>query len=81
LEALSLGARGVLILGCLKERCHYGEGIVKAENKTGVLKKILPDFGIPQDSVQVMGVSGTMIEEFISTAWSMAKLVGSKQDE
>jgi len=78
-EALSLGAKGVLILGCLKERCHYGDGITKAEMKTSVLRKILHDFNIPQNCIQVLGVSGTMIQEFVATAWNLAALAGSSE--
>jgi len=57
LKALSLGADGVLILGCHPGDCHYIEGNYKALRRMPLLKKVLKQLGIDEERVQLEWVS------------------------
>jgi heterodisulfide reductase subunit A len=65
LEALALGADAILIVGCLKERCHFEKGIETAENRVRIIRQILEGLGIPKFNIQILGVAGSMTEDFI----------------
>jgi len=49
LKALSIGADGVLVLGCHPGDCHYIEGNYKAMRRVPLLKKMLKQLGIEED--------------------------------
>jgi F420-non-reducing hydrogenase iron-sulfur subunit len=57
LAALAGGADGVLIGGCHLGDCHYAEGNLKALRRFELLKRLLADFGIEDDRVQLEWIS------------------------
>jgi len=59
LKALSIGADGVLVLGCHPGDCHYIEGNYKAMRRIPLLKKMLKQFGIEEDRVRLEWVSAS----------------------
>ena len=59
LTALLEGADGVLICGCHPGDCHYVEGNYKAMRRYPLLKKLLDDFGIENERVQLEWVSAS----------------------
>jgi len=73
IEALTLGAEDVLILGCQDERCHFEEGVAKARMRMGLIKKVFHEVGIFANRVHVLPLSGSMVQEFTSMAGQMAK--------
>ena len=59
LKALLQGADGVLICGCHPGDCHYVEGNYKAMRRFPLLKKLLDDYGIENERVQLEWVSAS----------------------
>ncbi|MBP1464113.1 hydrogenase iron-sulfur subunit [Candidatus Chloroploca sp. M-50] len=54
LKALRSGADGVLIAGCHPGECHYVEGNIKALRRFLLLKRMLTQFGIEPQRVQLV---------------------------
>jgi len=59
LKGLSVGADGVLILGCHPGDCHYLEGNYKTLRRIPLLKKILKQLGIEEERVRLEWVSAS----------------------
>ena len=52
-EAFARGAKGVLIGACYPDSCHYWHGNTRAQSRTSLLKKFLPDMGIDEDRLRL----------------------------
>jgi F420-non-reducing hydrogenase iron-sulfur subunit len=59
LKALREGADGVLIAGCHPGECHYIEGNLKALRRYMLLKRVLAQFGIEPERVQIVWASAS----------------------
>lgn len=59
LKALLEGADGVLIAGCHPGECHYIEGNLKALRRYTLLKRLLRQFGIEEERVQIVWASAS----------------------
>ena len=59
LKALSIGADGVLILGCHPGDCHYIEGNYKTMRRIPLLKKMLSQLGIEEERIRLEWVSAS----------------------
>jgi F420-non-reducing hydrogenase iron-sulfur subunit len=59
IKALSIGADGVLVLGCHPGDCHYIEGNYKTMRRIPLLKKMLKQLGIEEDRVRLEWVSAS----------------------
>lgn len=59
LKALREGADGVLIAGCHPGECHYIEGNIKALRRFALLKRMLKQFGIEDERVQIVWASAS----------------------
>jgi F420-non-reducing hydrogenase iron-sulfur subunit len=59
LKALREGADGVLIAGCHPGECHYIEGNLKALRRFTLLKRMLAQFGIEEERVQIVWASAS----------------------
>jgi F420-non-reducing hydrogenase iron-sulfur subunit len=59
LKALREGADGVLIAGCHPGECHYIEGNMKALRRYMLLKRVLAQFGIEPQRVQIVWASAS----------------------
>ena len=59
LKALTVGADGVLILGCHPGDCHYIEGNYKTLRRIPLLKKMLNQLGIEEERVRLEWVSAS----------------------
>jgi F420-non-reducing hydrogenase iron-sulfur subunit len=59
IKALSIGADGVLVLGCHPGDCHYIEGNYKTMRRIPLLKKMLKQFGIEDERVRLEWVSAS----------------------
>jgi F420-non-reducing hydrogenase iron-sulfur subunit len=89
LKALSVGADGVLVLGCHPGDCHYIEGKYKTMRRIPLLKKLLKQLGIEEERVRLEWVSaseGAKFAEVTSNFTQAIKNLGpsllgsSKQD-
>jgi heterodisulfide reductase subunit A len=56
-EALKLGADGVLVVGCYEQDCQYGVGRVRANERISRLRTLLEEAGIRPERVEIFGVS------------------------
>jgi F420-non-reducing hydrogenase iron-sulfur subunit len=59
IKALTVGADGVLILGCHPGDCHYLEGNYKTMRRIPLLKKMLKQFGVEEERVRLEWVSAS----------------------
>lgn len=59
LKALREGADGVLIAGCHPGECHYIEGNLKALRRYTLLKRLLAQFGVEEQRVQIVWASAS----------------------
>jgi F420-non-reducing hydrogenase iron-sulfur subunit len=59
LKALREGADGVLIAGCHPGECHYIEGNLKALRRFTMLKRLLKQFGVEEERVQIVWASAS----------------------
>jgi len=59
LKALREGADGVLIAGCHPGECHYVEGNIKALRRYTLLKRMLKQWGIESERVQLVWASAS----------------------
>jgi F420-non-reducing hydrogenase iron-sulfur subunit len=59
LKALREGADGVLIAGCHPGECHYIEGNLKTLRRYMLLKRVLGQFGIEPERVQIVWASAS----------------------
>lgn len=75
LKALSIGADGVLILGCHPGDCHYIEGNYKTLRRIPLLKKILKQFGIEEERVRMEWVSASEGAKFAEAAKNFTQTI------
>jgi len=68
LKALSIGADGVLILGCHPGDCHYIEGNYKTMRRIPLLQKMLKQLGIEKERVRLEWVSASEGAKFAEVA-------------
>ena len=68
LKALTVGADGVLILGCHPGDCHYIEGNYKTMRRIPLLKKMLKQLGIEEERVRLEWVSASEGVKFAEVA-------------
>lgn len=75
LKALSIGADGVLILGCHPGDCHYIEGNYKTMRRIPLLKKMLKQLGIEEERVWLEWVSASEGARFAEIANSFTQTI------
>ncbi len=75
LKAFTLGADGVLVLGCHPGDCHYSEGNYKAMRRLPLLKKMLAQLGIEDERVRLGWVSASEGDHFVSIVNDMTEKV------
>ena len=75
LKALSIGADGVLILGCHPGDCHYIEGNYKTLRRIPLLKKMLQQLGIEDERVRLEWVSASEGAKFAEVANSFTQTI------
>lgn len=75
LKALSIGADGVLVLGCHPGDCHYIEGNYKTMRRIPLLKKMLKQFGIEEERVRLEWVSASEGTRFAEVTDSFTQAI------
>jgi F420-non-reducing hydrogenase iron-sulfur subunit len=79
LKALLEGADGVLIAGCHPGECHYIEGNLKALRRYTLLKRLLKQFGIEEERVQIVWASaseGPLLAQTVNRMTEELRLLG-----
>jgi len=75
LKALSIGADGVLILGCHPGDCHYIEGNYKTMRRIPLLKKMLKQLGVEEERVRLEWVSASEGAKFAEVTNSFTQSI------
>ena len=75
IKALSIGADGVLVLGCHPGDCHYIEGNYKTMRRIPLLKKMLKQFGIEEERVRLEWVSASEGTRFAEVTDSFTQAI------
>ncbi len=79
LKALREGADGVLIAGCHPGECHYVEGNIKALRRYKLLQRLLAQFGIEPERVQIVWASaseGNVLAEAVDRMVEQLRALG-----
>ena len=79
LKALREGADGVLIAGCHPGECHYIEGNLKTLRRYTLLKRMLAQFGIEEERVQLVWASaseGNLLAEAVNHMTETLRALG-----
>ncbi|HEY5999376.1 MAG TPA: hydrogenase iron-sulfur subunit [bacterium] len=72
LRALRDGADGVLIAGCHPGACHYVDGNLKALRRFALLQRLLDQFGVERERVQLVWVGAAEAAAFAAAVDRMA---------
>jgi coenzyme F420-reducing hydrogenase delta subunit len=67
LEALRLGADGVIVAGCHPGDCHYIGGNYRTRRRIALLRSLLKQFGLNQERLELAWVSAGEAEKFATT--------------
>jgi F420-non-reducing hydrogenase iron-sulfur subunit len=67
LEALRLGADGVIVAGCHPGDCHYIGGNYRTRRRIALLRSLLKQFGLNSQRLELAWVSAGEAEKFAST--------------
>jgi coenzyme F420-reducing hydrogenase delta subunit len=73
LSTLQEGADGVLIIGCLKERCHFLKGSEIGDLRVNLLQSLLNQMGINEQRVQMYFVDCAEVNVFTRAVEEMTK--------
>jgi len=66
LKAFKDGADGVIVAGCLKDRCHYTDGNLKAEARVEFLKDVFESIGVGKSRLEMYFMSSAMFDIFVN---------------
>ncbi|MBA7504528.1 hypothetical protein ES706_03172 [subsurface metagenome] len=79
LKAFTLGADGVLVLGCHPGDCHYLSGNYKTMRRVPLTKRLLGQFGVEQERLKLEWVSaaeGARFAQVVTDFTSKVKELG-----
>ena len=79
LKALRECADGVLIAGCHPGECHYLEGNLKTLRRYALLKRLLTQFGVEEERVQIVWASaseGNLLAETVDRMTESLRALG-----
>jgi len=67
------GARGVMVVGCLPDQCHYIDGNIGAKERTEQAKQVLDLIGIGSNRLEFFNLSSAMGDKFRDYAKRMVE--------
>jgi F420-non-reducing hydrogenase iron-sulfur subunit len=79
LKALREGADGILIAGCHPGECHYIEGNMKTLRRYTLLKRMLAQFGVEEERLQIVWASaseGSKLAETVDRMTEQLRALG-----
>lgn len=80
LRTFENGADGVLVLGCLEDKCHHQNGSLTAKRRVGYLKGLLKDIGLGEERLEMSMLSpstGPKLEEILDSMIKQIRKLGS----
>ena len=72
ISALDHGADGVVLIGCVKDRCHYEKGVDHAEGQLRFMKNLYGEADMP---VRILKSCGSMLEQFLTELDGLVKQI------
>jgi heterodisulfide reductase subunit A len=72
LNAVMRGADGVILVGCVKERCHFLKGTQRSRSQMDIIGEYFRAMGI-QTPLAILESSGTMVAQFTEALATMAE--------
>jgi len=77
LEALSGGADGVMVAGCLEGQCHYREGNYNAIDRVLFVQRLLTSVGVEPERVRMFTMSAGEPPRFVAAVREMDRTVAA----
>ena len=77
LSALSEGADGVYIAGCLEGQCHYREGNFHAIDRVEFVQNLLESVGVERERVRMFTMSAADSPRFVAAAREMHEAISN----
>jgi len=72
LNAVRRGADGVMLVGCVKDRCHFLKGTQRSRGQMDIIGEYFTAVGI-ETPIVILESSGTMVAQFTEALASMAE--------
>ena len=70
--ALDHGADGVMLIGCVKDRCHFEKGVDHAEGQLRFMDRLYGEGNAP---IRVLKSCGSMLEQFLTELDGLVKQI------
>jgi F420-non-reducing hydrogenase iron-sulfur subunit len=77
LSALSEGADGVMVAGCLEGQCHYREGNFNAIDRVLFVQRLLESVGVEPERARMFTMSAGEPPRFVAAVREMDRAVGA----
>lgn len=65
LNSIKNGADGVMLVGCVKDRCHFLKGTQRSKSQMEIIQDFFKTTGI-ETPIKILESSGTMVSQFTS---------------
>jgi heterodisulfide reductase subunit A len=65
LKAVRSGVDAILLVGCVKERCHFLKGTQRSKGQMQIIEEFFNSTGI-QTPIKILESSGTMVNQFLN---------------
>lgn len=75
MEAFSLGASGVLVMGCRPGECHYKDGNLKADARRLVIHEMMEAMGLDPERFRMVWCASSEAERFVEACRDMVRRV------
>lgn len=74
LNSIKKGADGVMLVGCVKDRCHFLKGTQRSRGQMDIIEHFFKTSGI-ETPITILESSGTMVSQFTKALDEMMKKV------
>ena len=74
LNSIKLGADAVLLVGCVRDRCHFLKGTDRSRGQMEVIKRFAESSAMPTP-IMILESSGTMVSQFKEALDSLVKRI------
>ncbi len=74
-EALTLGADGVMVLGCHLGECHYLDGNEKALARSEMVLELFEDLGFEKERYEISWMSSAEPDRFVKVVTEMTQRI------
>jgi heterodisulfide reductase subunit A len=74
LKAVRAGVDSILLVGCVKERCHFLKGTKRSKGQMQVIEEFFNSTGI-RTPIKILESSGTMVNQFLKALDDLEKQI------